>query len=334
MSNAIVSSKRTTRLVGCLILVTTAAAQQGPTILQVDLENWVNYYSDVTDPAKLAKSSTPLAAALPTNFYSNVIIADVTAINGSAAKGVMVMQNQQIALTPTPAPGQAISDVIRSTCVFFRWEFLKPDGTPIGSIFSLGLSGGTPAPGSPQGSANGNVAIIGGTGAYLGVRGSVNMVGSSNVRAASQGEDPSMRRINGGGTGRFLLQIWPMTRPEILVNSGIPSVFHADSSPVTSGNPAKAGEVLVLFASGLGPTIPGVDLGQPFPTAKPQVVNSPIQVLVNGASGDVPYAGGYPGATDIYQVNFRIPSGTLAGQAGIQLIAAWISGGSVKIPIQ
>jgi uncharacterized protein (TIGR03437 family) len=42
--------------------------------------------------------------------------------------------------------------------------------------------------------------------------------------------------------------------------------YHAsDNTLVTRAKPAKAGEILTLFASGLGPTKPGVDLGEPFP---------------------------------------------------------------------
>jgi uncharacterized protein (TIGR03437 family) len=65
-----------------------------------------------------------------------------------------------------------------------------------------------------------------------------------------------------------------------------------------------------------------------------QVVNSPVQVLVNENPGDVLYAGGYPGAVDGYQVNFRVPDGVTPGEASIQLFSAWIGGPSVNIPVQ
>lgn len=38
------------------------------------------------------------------------------------------------------------------------------------------------------------------------------------------------------------------------------------------------------------------------------VVNSPLDVTVNGKSADVLAAVGYPGAVDSYQVNFRVNS--------------------------
>ena len=43
---------------------------------------------------------------------------------------------------------------------------------------------------------------------------------------------------------------------------------------------------------------------------------------------------GYPGAVDGYQVNFRVPADTAKGMVSIQVIAAWIEGTSVNIPVQ
>jgi hypothetical protein len=56
------------------------------------------------------------------------------------------------------------------------------------------------------------------------------------------------------------------------------------------------------------------------------VVNSPIDVTVNGKSAEVLGAVGYPGAVDGYYVNFRVPAGIAKGSATIQVSAAWISG--------
>ena len=84
-------------------------------------------------------------------------------------------------------------------------------------------------------------------------------------RNASVREDPAQRRINGGGKGVAFLHLIPMSRPEIVATASGPAVFHADFSPVTTVKPAKVGEVLIMRATGLGPTRPGIDPGQPFP---------------------------------------------------------------------
>ena len=333
--------KRWLIVAACVVAWSCAGLAQIPTpvtvdttILQVDVENWVNYINDVSDPSKLARASGPLTAAVPTNFATGVAFADVTAINGSPAKGVMVLRTQSVLLNPNPNPGQAIADVIRGGYSQFSFEFLKPDGSPVGSVFGVGTSGGTPPPGSPLGATIGNNAIVGGTGPFIGARGALNNVQGS-PRITSQAEDPSLRRTNAGGQARFLLQIIPMFRPQIGATSSGPAIAHSsDFSPVTASKPAAAGEILSLFATGLGPTQPGVDPGKPFPVSPSAVVNGPIDVTVNGKSTEVLGAVGLPGAVNGYQVNFRVPADAAKGPATIQVNAAWITGPPVSIPIQ
>ena len=89
-----------------------------------------------------------------------------------------------------------------------------------------------------------------------------------------------------------------------------------------------------MFATGLGPTVPAVDPGQPFPSSPLADVNSPIEVMVNGKAAEVLGAAGYPGAVDGYQVNFRMPPDAARGVATIQVSAAWITGTAVKIAVQ
>jgi uncharacterized protein (TIGR03437 family) len=148
-------------------------------------------------------------------------------------------------------------------------------------------------------------------------------------------EDPADRRINGGGTARYFISIIPMMSPDIIQTPDGPAVAHSsDFSLVTKAKPAAAGEVLSLFTNGLGPTIPDVDPGQPFPTSVASAVNSPIQVMVNGKPADVLGAVGYPGTKDGYQVNFRVPPDAAKGVATVQVIAAWIAGAPFNVPVQ
>jgi uncharacterized protein (TIGR03437 family) len=126
-----------------------------------------------------------------------------------------------------------------------------------------------------------------------------------------------------------------MSAPSVVTTTGGPAITHSnDFSLVTTSKPATAGETLSLFMTGLGPTKPGVDPGQPFPSSPLAVVNSPVQVTVNGKPADVLGAVGYPGAVDGYQMNFRVPPDTPKGVASIQVSAAWISGAPVSLPVQ
>jgi hypothetical protein len=66
--------------------------------------------------------------------------------------------------SPTPTPGQAVADIARGGPNYFKFEILKSDGTPIGTIITSGLAGGSAPPGAPLSVTQGNDAIIGGTG--------------------------------------------------------------------------------------------------------------------------------------------------------------------------
>src|SRR5262249_29180841 len=109
--------------------------------------------------------------------------------------------------------------------------------------------------------------------------------------------------------------------------------YHGDFSPITDTNPAHAGEAVIARVTGMGPTQPAVDPGKPFPDVLAQV-NSPVAVTVNGTDGDVINAVGWPGTTNQYRVDFRIPDGTSAGPANVQISAAWILGTLARIPIR
>jgi uncharacterized protein (TIGR03437 family) len=318
------------------ILAATATAQSTPTILYVDYDNAVAYAQDVSDLSKLAKTTGIVAATPPAGFYTQIAVLDVTAVNGSPAKGVVVFSNWSLNLRPNPSPGQAMSDVTRNAPIAWFIEIMNTDGGQIGSMYGLGLSGATPPPGSPPDSLAGNNAILGGTGAYFGTRGSIHLLATSTntLRAASQTEDPSMRRTNGGGKGRYILQILPVYMPEVVTTATGPMVLHSDWTAVASDRPARRGEVLTVLAKGLGPTAPTMNPGDPFPETPLAVVTSPVEVLVNGKPVPAVNKVGFPGTLDTYRVDFSVPDNAATGLLPIQVSAAWVKGPAVRIPVQ
>ena len=327
------------RIAALLVLVAVgvchlALAQQPPTVtLAVDLGNTVQYQGDIYDPAKFARNPniTPPSVAL-VNFGVDTYIGDIVSVNGQPAKGLYAGRSQAIQAFPNPQPGQAIADVMRVSIRQHIFEILQPDGTPIGTIMAMGFSGGNPPPGQPS-TERANWAIVGGTGAFLGARGQVEGTGTSG-RVASMAEDPANRRLNGGNPNRYILHIIPMTVPEIVTTANGPAITHSsDFSLVTASKPAAAGEILSLFATGLGP-VRGVVTGQPFPSNPPAAVNSPVQVTVNGKAAEVIGAVGYPGSVDGYQVNFRLPADIAKGSATIQVSAAWTPSTTVTVAVQ
>jgi uncharacterized protein (TIGR03437 family) len=341
------SEKWTTLLItiACALLPEAGRAQSNSaTILEIDTENIVSYTSDVFDASKFATDPNRTTPAAVRNFAFVMAVGDIVAVNGKPAKGSLIARQEAISINPTPVAGQGIADITRTAVTEFLFEIQQADGSPVGNIDTLTLSGGAAPLGLAGGAAplgvplGSNHAVVGGTGAFVGVRGqgaSAVLPGNTGPRIASMTEDPARRRDNGGGKVHFVYQLFPMTRPEIATTPNGPAISHSnDLSLVTAANPAKVGEILSLFATGLGPTRPAIDPGKPFPASPPAVVTSPVEVTVNGKAAEVRHAIGYPGAVDGYQINFQIPADAESGSATIQLSVAWIPAPVVKIAIQ
>ena len=319
-----------------------ALGEATPSILEIDVANMVEYQQDSSDVSKMATNpnvTPPLAR--PNNFFVATVLGDIVAVNGQPAKGTYAARARAIITNPAPSPGQAIADTTRASIRETTFEILQTDSTQVGAIMVFGVNGdpGSFPPGAPSiVTGAGSHAVVGGVGAYLGARGQMGQRRTQqtvNARAASMAEDPANRRTNGGGRVRFVLQVLPMFQPQIVATPNGPAVTHSsDFSLVSSSKPAAAGEILSLFATGLGPTRPSLDPGQPFPASPLAVVNSPIEVMVNGETAEVLGAVGYPGAVGGYQVNFRLPPDTPKGSATILVSAAWIAGPGVTIAVQ
>jgi uncharacterized protein (TIGR03437 family) len=319
-----------------MALCSIASAQTPqPTILTIEMENVVQYDENFINPQKNGTSTTmEVSNSNPATFFPSTYVTDIVAINGRKVKGTTVGRQFWVGLNTNPSGSQAIADVNRFQTMDIILEIQQADGTAVGTIVLSGVTGG-PAPlGAPKSGVNGNFAVVGGTGAFLGARGQAATIMNSR-RATTTVENPINRRTFPAGLWKLVIQLIPMRTPEVVATATGPAIVHSsDFSLVTAAKPAHPGETLTLFASGLGPTRPGVDPGQVFTASPAQVASSPIDVLVNGKAGDVLYAGGYPDTLDGYQVNFRIPDDTAPGTAAIQLRAAWIAGAEVKIPIQ
>jgi uncharacterized protein (TIGR03437 family) len=324
----------------CAAAFSPGLAQVPPaSVLRIDTGNAVFYNQDTADVSRFATDPNVTTPVAPRNFQRGITIADIEAVNGQRVMGVLARAGIALLnLRSAPTPGQAIADTVRNAALALSFEILKSDGTPIGTIMASGLNGGVSPPGSPSNVTGGNFAVTGGTGAFLGARGQVVAEdppsGVAVQRGASITEDPANRRRNGGGAQRWVVHLIPMSVPQIVTTAGGPAVFHSDFSLVTAAKPAKAGEVLIVEATGLGPTVPGVDPGQPFPPRPLLPVNSPVAVTVNGSPAEVINAIGWPGLVDTYRIDFRVPDRTTAGMASIQLTAAWVAGPDVRIAIQ
>lgn len=109
------------------------------------------------------------------------------------------------------------------------------------------------------------------------------------------------------------------------VRAAKPGIFRAilnqDGSVNTAHNPARPGEVVVIFATGQGATQPGGVTGQPAPSAAPfPAPVLPLKVLVDGRDAERLFAGLAPGFVGLLQVNLRIPAQTSPGVRSVSIM--------------
>jgi uncharacterized protein (TIGR03437 family) len=89
-----------------------------------------------------------------------------------------------------------------------------------------------------------------------------------------------------------------------------PVVVHtSDYSQVTPQNPARAGEYLAIFCTGLGAVNASVRAGDAAPAA---TIQQPLDVVVDSVAS-VSYVGLAPGFAGLYQVNFQVDAGATPG---------------------
>jgi uncharacterized protein (TIGR03437 family) len=93
-------------------------------------------------------------------------------------------------------------------------------------------------------------------------------------------------------------------------NGDLAVAQHADGSLITPTSPANGGEVVVLYAAGLGRTIPDSASGVIPSMAAVAICASQLQILLNGVpvpAANIYYAGLTPGFAGLYQINVRLP---------------------------
>jgi uncharacterized protein (TIGR03437 family) len=133
------------------------------------------------------------------------------------------------------------------------------------------------------------------------------------------------------GLSKSAGQFWP--DPD-----GSRSFIHQDfSGPVSLKSPARPGEILHLYATGLGAVTPPVGDGQPGPLDPLSTMESPVSVtwcaetFTPETTGAL-FAGLAPGLVGIEQVDVRVPDSLPAPTAGLNLLQMTVSFGSCSYP--
>ena len=102
--------------------------------------------------------------------------------------------------------------------------------------------------------------------------------------------------------------------------TGAGAILNSDSSLNTAANPAAAGSILQIFATGEGVTSPASTDGKLQSGATLPAPAAPVSVTIGGLPATVRYAGTAPGSVaGFLQVNAVVPSGLPSGPEPIVL---------------
>jgi uncharacterized protein (TIGR03437 family) len=128
---------------------------------------------------------------------------------------------------------------------------------------------------------------------------------------------PAVFTQNGTGTGAALYNL-----------------YKSDGTPKPNNSPVSPGDVVVLYAAGLG------QVDQPFPAGSQAPITplanttNPVTVTIGGMQQTAEFAGLAPGFASLYQVNAIVPSGLPSGTATVTLSAAGQQSAPVTIAVQ
>lgn len=103
---------------------------------------------------------------------------------------------------------------------------------------------------------------------------------------------------------------------------------------VSAHEAAKPGDILIVFATGLGPVSVPVAAGTPAPTNPLATATAPVTARLGKLVITPMYAGLAPRFVGVFQVNVRIPSGAPSGAAAFTLEVAGTSSNTVAVAIQ
>jgi len=142
--------------------------------------------------------------------------------------------------------------------------------------------------------------------AVEGVRAPLFAVSSSSVQILvpndlSMGSAGIVISRNGSLSDPAVTQVLPST-------PAIASVVHADGATVSQNNPPRSGEVLVIYAVGLGATAANLPIDTAAPTEPLAWTADSPQISLGSTIARVAYSGLTPGYIGLYQVNVVLPA--------------------------
>jgi uncharacterized protein (TIGR03437 family) len=214
------------------------------------------------------------------------------------------------------------------------------------TLYGSGLTSGSPATASAPfpSTLGGTQVLITPAGATAPLNAPVYSVSAAQISAVvpynlPNGTSVVTVQVNNSGTLSNPVQAYVgSTSPGVFTvpsgGLGNGAILHADYSLVSTASPAKAGETIQIFLTGLGAVSPGVTAGSPAPSSGTlaQVTNS-LYVYIDNQPATVTFTGLAPGLGGLYQLNVTIPSGAGSGPVTLEISCVDSDNVQATIPI-
>jgi uncharacterized protein (TIGR03437 family) len=124
------------------------------------------------------------------------------------------------------------------------------------------------------------------------------------------------------------------TAPAFFSYSGI-AIGTNSSGLITTSNPAMRGQIVTMYANGLGPVNNQPASGDPAGVSPvlPSTTNTAV-VTIGGQSAQVLYSGLVPSLPGLYQLNVMVPAGISAGSQTITVSIGGAISPTLNLPVQ
>jgi uncharacterized protein (TIGR03437 family) len=316
-------------------------------------------------------SGTATDSGYGNNGISSVTVNGVAASGGTASGSNMANWSASVNLTPGPntitvvakdasSNQNATTQTISVTCTVPGPPVVPAAGVTNGASFTAGASPGSivtifgtrltnlasgivvadrlPLPTELRGTS----VRINGVAAPLFAIANVNGVEQINLQIPYEVTGQSSLSIvvtnNGVSSDPIVIPLQPQ-QPGIFVAdwaTGAGAILHgADYTLVSSSKPVARGEVVLIYATGLGPVRNAPPTGQPA-SASPlsETTVTPVVTFSGITASEILFSGLAPSFVGLYQVNVRVPLNAPSGNVDVVIQTGGQTSKAVKMAVQ
>jgi len=149
--------------------------------------------------------------------------------------------------------------------------------------------------------------------------------------------------VNNGSSSNLVTEFTGLTSVGAFTNNpvggiGYVAALHPDNSVISESSPAPIGEEVAMFLTGMGAVNLPVGDGTAAPSnPASKTTATPLVFLLDSAGhfeqATVKFSGLAPGYAGLYQINFTVPSGLIAGDSTVEIIGTDSDAFQGRLPV-